>query len=155
MLRSRLVRRGLAMSAALIAAAFARTASACPPGDLIASTASAGNLLLRGVPLEQLVSSQTAALVVEVAAGFASLGKLSAAVFLASGSVVLAVAVTVWQVQADIGPRSLGAMFRPAAVESCGCAGDPALVAAPCPPDTATATIAAASASIAGPSAHP
>jgi hypothetical protein len=153
MLRSRLVRRGLAMSAALIAAAFAKSAAACPPGELISSTATAGNLLLRGVPLQQLVSSQTAALVVEVAAGITTLGKLSAAMLFAGGSVVLALAVTIWQIESDTGPRGLRIMLR-GQPSGCGpsapaVAVQPSISPPPSEPTTSSPTVVAASSSVA------
>ena len=100
------------MSAALIAAVFAKSVSAALPAELLSTTASAGNLVLRGVPLESVVSAQAAAVVRNVLAGFTSLGKLSAAAFLASGSIALAIAVIAWQLQADVGPRSPGAMLQ-------------------------------------------
>lgn len=113
LLRSRLVRRGLAMSAALIAAVFAKPAAACQlPAELLSTTASGGSLVLRGVPLEEVVSNRTAAVVREVLAGLPSLGKIAAAALLATSSVALSIAVIAWQVQADPGPRSPGGLLR-------------------------------------------
>jgi hypothetical protein len=113
MLRSRLVRRGLAMSAALIAAVFAKPAVACQlPAELLSATASGGSLVLRGVPLEEVVSNRTAAVVHEVLAGLPSLGKIAAAALLATSSVALSIAVIAWQVQTDPGPRSPGGLLR-------------------------------------------
>jgi hypothetical protein len=100
------------MSAALIAAVFARSASACPPTELVATTASAGNLLLRGVPLEEVVSRRTAAIVRDILGAATSLGKLVAAAFLASGSVALAIGMIIWQLQDDSGRPGLATTLR-------------------------------------------
>jgi hypothetical protein len=90
------------MSAALIAAVFAKPAVACQlPAELLSATASGGSLVLRGVPLEEVVSNRTAAVVHEVLAGLPSLGKIAAAALLATSSVALSIAVIAWQVQVD------------------------------------------------------
>jgi hypothetical protein len=147
LLRSRLVRRGLAMSAALIAAVFARPAAACSPSaHLVATTASAGNLILRGVPVEEVLSRQAATVIHEVLRGYPSFGRMFTAALLASGSVALAVGVVIGQLRADNGPRSPAAMVK-AWFSPPGCATDQALASQPCHHDPA-ATITAAAAPI-------
>jgi RNA polymerase sigma-70 factor (ECF subfamily) len=146
LLRSRLVRRGLAMSAALIAAVFTRSAQASPPAGLLANTASAGNLLLRGVPLEELVSKQTAAVVQEVLSGSHSLAKLSAAAFLATGSVALAILIGLWQFSSAHGSGGLNSLLKPWSTVP---------ASAPCGATSAPAAVAAASSSGANSAATP
>jgi RNA polymerase sigma factor (sigma-70 family) len=97
LLRSRMARRGLALSAALIASVFAKPLLAAPPPSLLEATASAGCLLLRGAPLAEVVSYQAAFAVGEAITGFAWGGKLLATSCLAFGSVFLAVSVGVCQ----------------------------------------------------------
>jgi RNA polymerase sigma-70 factor (ECF subfamily) len=155
LLRSRLVRRGLAMSAALIAAVFARSAEAAPPADLLAHTASAGNLLLRGVPLEELVSKQTAAVVQDVLSGSQSMARLSAAAFLATSSVALAILVSVWPFPNNAGPRSLNSVLRTWSTPSHAVPGPPPVAPSCSPPATSPATIAAAPPSGVAPAATP
>ena len=103
LLKSRLLRRGLTLSAVLAAAAFAKPLIAAPPPDLVASTVSAGSLALRGVPLEEIVSSQAAAVVRDVVTGFVFPTKLVASALFALTSIVLVVAVAGWQFESPDG----------------------------------------------------
>lgn len=143
-LRSRMVRRGLAMSAALIAAVFARSAAACPvPPDLLATTTTSGSLVLRGVPLEEVVAARTAAVVRDVLAGFTSAGSLTGAAFLASGAIALVMAVLVWQFQTDTSPRSSARMLRTWMSSSCDVSHQPAVVSQPGDQESTSQTVAA------------
>lgn len=105
LLRSRLARRGLAITAALIASVFAQPVKACPPPSLIETTVAAGCALLSGAPLAGLVSSQASAAVgYVITGGVASLAKLIASVSLAVGSLGLALVVGLCQFGSQDGP---------------------------------------------------
>jgi RNA polymerase sigma factor (sigma-70 family) len=69
LLRSRLARRGMAMSVALIAAVFARPATAVIARELLESTTRAATLVAEGAELEDVVSPMTAKLVRDVVTG--------------------------------------------------------------------------------------
>jgi len=97
LLRSRLAKRGLALSAALIAAVFSRPAIACVPPHLVESTVYAGSLMSQGVELEEVVSPATANLVNEVLIGMSATSKFTIPTVLAVASLVLMLAVAVWQ----------------------------------------------------------
>src|SRR5207247_10735275 len=55
LLRSRLARRGMALSAALIASVFARSSTAAVPPDLLAATVHAATLVAQGAEVEDVV----------------------------------------------------------------------------------------------------
>lgn len=96
LLRTRLAKRGLALSVALIAAAFARPASAVPP-ELAASTLDAGVAVASGAPLEEAVSASTATIAKEVLADW----PVAAAVPAALVAVILVLAAIIsWQLGA-------------------------------------------------------
>lgn len=65
LLRTRLAKRGLALSVTLITAAFARPAVAVP-AYLASSTLDAGVAAMQGIPLEDVVTSGTASIAREV-----------------------------------------------------------------------------------------
>jgi RNA polymerase sigma factor (sigma-70 family) len=104
LLRSRLARRGLALSVALMASVFAQPLKACPPPGLIEATTSAGCMLLRGVPIGEVASSQAAAAVGYAVTGMASLAKVATSISLAVGSIGLAIVVGVCQFASEYGP---------------------------------------------------
>jgi RNA polymerase sigma factor (sigma-70 family) len=113
LLKSRLLRRGLTLSAVLAAAAFAKPVLAAPPPDLVASTVSAGSLALRGVPLEEILSGQAAAVVQDVVTGFVFPTKLVASALFALSSIVLVVVVAGWQLESpDGGPPFPLSLFQ-------------------------------------------
>jgi hypothetical protein len=97
LLRSRLARRGLALSAALIAAVFSRPAVAAVPTSLLAATSRAATLIAEGVDLEEVVAPATAKLVREVVAGMSAAGKFSVPTLLILASVLLVITMAVWQ----------------------------------------------------------
>ncbi|MGI8980788.1 MAG: RNA polymerase sigma factor [Pirellulaceae bacterium] len=99
LLRSRLTKRGMAMSAVLLAAAvFARPASACAPAHLLASTVKAGTLVAQGAPLSAVTSPLTAQVAAEVVLGLSGGYKLAASLALAAASLLMASSVVVWQI---------------------------------------------------------
>ncbi len=101
LLRSRLSKRGMAMSAVLLAAAvFARPAAACAPAPLLASTVKAGSLVAQGARLVDVVSPFAAKVVEEVALSLSGSYKLIASLAVAAASLFIASSVVVWQVAA-------------------------------------------------------
>jgi RNA polymerase sigma factor (sigma-70 family) len=118
LLRSRLSKRGMAMSAVLLAAAmFARPASACAPAQLMASTVEAGTLVAQGANLADVVSPFAAKIAEEVtfrlslAFGY----KLIASMVLATASVIVASSIVVWEVSVP-GDQGLAPKYYPTAV---------------------------------------
>ncbi|MFN0017104.1 MAG: RNA polymerase sigma factor [Pirellulaceae bacterium] len=101
LLKARLSKRGMAMSAILLAAAmFARPASACAPAQLMASTVDAGTLVAEGARLVDVVSNFTANVTEEVALSLAFGFKLIAALTMAAASVVVATSVVIYHIAA-------------------------------------------------------
>ncbi|HMC11316.1 MAG TPA: sigma-70 family RNA polymerase sigma factor [Pirellulaceae bacterium] len=97
LLRSRLAKRGLAMSVALIAAVFARPAAAAVPGGLLAATTRAATLAAQGVDLSELVSPRTAKVVHDVVAGMSAASKFAIPTIVALVSLLLVITTLVWQ----------------------------------------------------------
>jgi RNA polymerase sigma factor (sigma-70 family) len=101
LLRARLSKRGMAMSAVLLAAAvFARPASACAPAPLLASTVKAGALVAEGARLSDVVSPFAAKIVEEVSLSLSGGYKLIASLVVAAASFFIASSVVVWHVAA-------------------------------------------------------
>src|SRR5262245_1610407 len=75
LLRSRLARRGLAMSVALITAVFARQATAAVPSALLSATTRAATLAVDGCELTDVVSPRAAKAVQEIVAGMSASSK--------------------------------------------------------------------------------
>ena len=107
LLRSRLARRGLAMSVALIAAVFAREAAAAAPAGLLAATARAATLAAQGVELEELVSPRAAKVVRDVLSGMSAASKFTIPAIVALASLLLVVTTAVWQFGAPVHAASL------------------------------------------------
>lgn len=97
LLRSRLARRGLALSAALITAVFARPASAAVPGELLLATTRAATLVADGINPADVVSPAAAKLVIEVLSGMSSARRFAIPSMLALAALVLLTASAVWQ----------------------------------------------------------
>ena len=101
LLRVRLSKRGMAMSAVLLAAAvFARPASACASAPLLAATVKAGTQVAQGARLADVVSPFAAKVVEEVALSLSSGYKLAASLAVAAASFFIAASVIVWHVAA-------------------------------------------------------
>jgi RNA polymerase sigma factor (sigma-70 family) len=119
LLRTRLAKRGLALSVALIAAAFARPASAVPP-ELAVSTVDAGLAVAFGAPLEEVVSGSTAAVARDVLADLPTTGAAAVPAALVALILVLASIIS-WQLGA---PAYAAQYFLPvpeAAAPGAGC----------------------------------
>jgi RNA polymerase sigma factor (sigma-70 family) len=97
LLRSRLARRGLALSAALIAAVFARPAVATVPTGLLAATTRAATLAVQGVELDEIVSPATAKVVHEIVAGMSASSKFAIPTIVALATLLLIVTTAAWQ----------------------------------------------------------
>src|SRR5439155_26501857 len=97
LLRSRLARRGMALSAALIASVFARPSPAAVPPDLLAATVHAATLVAQGVEVEDVVSSATARLVHDVLAGMSAASKFTIPTMLVIASLLIVVTTAIWQ----------------------------------------------------------
>ena len=97
LLRSRLAKRGLALSAVLVAAAFARSAVASVPPDLFVSTVYAGTLVADGVAVKDVVSPATAALVDDVLQSMATATKLFVTGCVAAATLLIVIPVIAWE----------------------------------------------------------
>jgi len=109
LLRSRLAKRGLAMSVALIAAVFARPASAAVPSALLSATTRAATLAADGCELTDIVSPRAAKAVQDVIAGMSASSKFTIPTIVALASVLLIVSTVVWQLGA---PAHAANLFR-------------------------------------------
>jgi RNA polymerase sigma factor (sigma-70 family) len=134
-LRSRLARRGLAMSVALIAAVFARPATASVSTELLSATTRAATLAAQGVELNEIVSPTAAKLVEDVVAGMSAVSKFTVPTIAVVASVLLVVTTAVWQFGSPVHAASLFHFGRNAAVH--GLATTPASGAVSTAPITA------------------
>jgi len=100
LLRSRLAKRGLAMSVALIAAVFARPAVAAVPSALLSATTRAATLAADGCELTDIVSPRAAKAVQEIVSGMSATSKFTIPTIVALASVLLIVSTVVWQLGA-------------------------------------------------------
>jgi RNA polymerase sigma factor (sigma-70 family) len=107
LLRSRLARRGLALSAALITAVFARPSSAAIPAELLAATTRACTLVAEGVELSDVVSPATARLVQDVIATMSATTKFAIPTLAVLAALLLVITGTVWQYGAPAHAASL------------------------------------------------
>lgn len=97
LLRSRLARRGLALSAALITAVFARPASAAVPRELLLATTRAATLVADGIDPAEVVSPSAAKLLTEVLLGMSPATRFALPSVLALAALMLLTASAVWQ----------------------------------------------------------
>jgi RNA polymerase sigma factor (sigma-70 family) len=97
LLRSRLMRRGLALSAALIAAVFAKSAAASVPAELASATVQAGHLVVSGVKLQEVVSPRAAKVVGEILTDLSAASRTTSASLLAAASILLVLTTAIWQ----------------------------------------------------------
>lgn len=95
LLRSRLTRRGLTLSAMLMSAVFARSAAGQYSPLLLESTARAAGLAVRGVAIDEVVAPGAAALVRDVVQELPAARRVALSAAAAVLAVLLAVAVTV------------------------------------------------------------
>jgi RNA polymerase sigma factor (sigma-70 family) len=97
LLRSRLSRRGLALSAALIASVFARRASAAVPQHLLGTTVEAACLVAQGVHVSDVASPACAQAVEELVVGMTVTSKFTISAILAVTALVVVLGVAAWQ----------------------------------------------------------
>jgi RNA polymerase sigma factor (sigma-70 family) len=97
LLRSRLAKRGLALSVALIAAVFARPASAAVSTELLATTTRAATLVAEGADLQDVVSPTVAKTTQEILASMSAASKFAVPTVVIVASVLLILTTGVWQ----------------------------------------------------------
>ena len=97
LLRSRLSRRGLALSAALIASVFARRATAAIPRHLLGTTVESARLVAQGVNVADVASPACAAAVEELVVGTAMTSRFTVSAILAVTALVVVLGVAAWQ----------------------------------------------------------
>jgi hypothetical protein len=97
LLRSRLARRGLALSAALVTAVFARPSSAAVPRELLITTTRAAALVADGVDVAEVVSPRAANLVGDVLAGMSATSKFAIPTAVALALLLMLMTAAVWQ----------------------------------------------------------
>jgi len=97
LLRSRLTRRGLAITAALIVAVFTKSAPACVPGSLAAATVQAGHLVIRGARVQDVLSYRAAKVVAEILTTMSTTSRTISAALLAAASILLVLTTAIWQ----------------------------------------------------------
>lgn len=117
LLRSRLARRGLAMSVALIAAVFARPSAAAVPAGLLSATTRAATLVAQGAELEEVVSPAAAKAVHDVLSGMSAATKFAIPAIVALVALV-SVTTAVWQFGSPLHAASMFHFRRPAAVHA-------------------------------------
>lgn len=101
LLRSRLARRGLAISVALIAAVFARPAAAAVvPAELLAATARACTLVAEGVEFGEVVSPTTARLAAEVTSSLSATSRFAVPTLAVVAALLIVITLSLWQLGA-------------------------------------------------------
>lgn len=99
LLRSRLARRGLAPSVALIAAVFAQRSFASVPSDLLASTVKTASLVVQGIDVAEVVTPATAKVLEDILHDMSATKRFTIpAVLAVVASLLIAVGIEVWQV---------------------------------------------------------
>jgi len=97
LLRSRLAKRGMALSVALIAAVFTRPASAVVSRELLLATTRAATLAAEGADLEEIVSPATARIVADVLSGMSATRKFAIPTVIIIASALVLITTAVWQ----------------------------------------------------------
>lgn len=99
LLRSRLARRGLALSAALIASVFAKRASmaAVVPQQLLGATGEAASLVAQGVHAADVASPACAQAVEEIVVGMAVTSRFTISAVLAVTTLTVVLGIAAWQ----------------------------------------------------------
>jgi len=97
LLRSRLAKRGMALSVALIAAVFARPAAAVVSRELLVATTRAATLAAEGAELEEIVSPTTARVVADVLSGMSAARRFAVPTVIIVASAMILIATAVWQ----------------------------------------------------------
>jgi RNA polymerase sigma factor (sigma-70 family) len=97
LLRSRLSRRGLALSAALITSVFVKRATAAVPHHLLGTTIESACLVAQGVNVTDVASPACAQAVEELVVGMAVTSRFTIASILAVTALVVVLGVAAWQ----------------------------------------------------------
>jgi len=97
LLRSRLARRGLALSAALIVSMFAKRAAAVVPQQLLGTTIDAACLVAQGVNVEDVASPACAQVVEEIVVGMTVTSRFTISAILAVTALTVMLGVATWQ----------------------------------------------------------
>src|SRR4051794_3440675 len=97
LLRSRLARRGLAMSVALIAAVFAKPSSSAVSRELLVATTRAATLAAEGAELEEVASPTAAKVALEMLASMSAASKFAIPTAIIIATVLLIVTASVFQ----------------------------------------------------------
>ena len=97
LLRSRLSRRGLALSAALIASVFAKRATAAIPQHLLGTTIESACLVAQGVNVADVASPACAQAVEELVVGMTVTSRFTISAILAVTALVVVLGVAAWQ----------------------------------------------------------
>jgi RNA polymerase sigma factor (sigma-70 family) len=133
LLRSRLARRGLALSAALIASVFAKRASvaAVVPESLIGATSDAAALVSQGVNPADVASPACAEAVEEIVVGMSVTSRFTMAAVLAVTTLTVVLGIAAWQFDSMSQSPSRLRLFggwSPHALSTDASAGSPATI---------------------------
>jgi RNA polymerase sigma factor (sigma-70 family) len=112
LLKSRLAKRGLALSAALIASVFSRPSVASVPVQLISSTTNAGSLVSQGALVEDVVSPATAKLVHEVVLGMSAASRFTVPTMFAVVALVLFMTAAIWELTSPAHAAGMSRFYR-------------------------------------------
>jgi RNA polymerase sigma factor (sigma-70 family) len=112
LLRSRLARRGLALSAALIVSMFAKRAAAVVPQHLLGTTIDAACLVAQGVQVGDVASPACAQVVDEIVVSMAVTSRFTISAVLAVTALVVLLSVAVWQFESPAQAASRLNFFR-------------------------------------------
>jgi len=96
LLRSRLAKRGMAMSVALIAAVFAKPSSSAVSRELLVTTTRAATLAAEGAELEEVASPTVAKVALEMLASMSAARKFAVPTAIIVASVVMILTSAVW-----------------------------------------------------------
>jgi RNA polymerase sigma factor (sigma-70 family) len=107
LLRSRLAKRGLTLTAALLTSVLAGPAVRQVPAALLETTTRAALLAAEGIPLEDIVSPQAARLAQEVVQGMSAASRFSTPTIVVVASLLLIVTTAAWQLGAPAQAASL------------------------------------------------
>jgi RNA polymerase sigma factor (sigma-70 family) len=97
LLRSRLARRGLALSAALIVSVFAKSAAAAIPQHLLGTTIDAACLVAQGVNVADVASPVCAQVVEDIVVGMTVSSRFTISAVLAVTALTVVLGIGAWQ----------------------------------------------------------
>jgi hypothetical protein len=112
LLRSRLARRGLALSAALITSVFVKRATAAIPQHLLGTTIESACLVAQGVNVADVASPACAQAVEELVVGMTVTSRFTIASILAVTALVVVLGVASWQYDSSAHAATRFTFFR-------------------------------------------